>query len=111
MAATTPLRPLADGATLLRPDAELVGASAAASAPISATSGATSSTRAPHRHLLIIPGAPTDVVEEDGRAITVTIASPRVPGSPNYRLMLRNRAVRAALAQLSARPDRVPGRL
>jgi alpha-1,6-mannosyltransferase len=58
----------------------------------------------PHRHLLIIPGA-TDstLVEEDGRAITVTIASPRVPKSPNYRLLLRNRAVRAALAHY--RPD------
>lgn len=49
-----------------------------------------------HRHLLIIPGA-RDAVEEDGRTITVTIASPKVPGSPNYRLLLRNRAVRAAL--------------
>ena len=58
----------------------------------------------PHRHLLIIPGE-TDAttVEEDGRAITVTIASPRVPGSPNYRLLLRSRAVRAALAW--HRPD------
>ena len=53
----------------------------------------------PHRHLLIIPGREdATLVEEDGRAITVTIASPRVPGSPNYRLLLRNRAVRAALA-------------
>ena len=50
------------------------------------------------RHLLIIPGAEDRVTEEDGgRAITVTIASPHVPGSPNYRLLLRNRAVRAAL--------------
>ncbi len=49
-----------------------------------------------HRHLLIIPGARDGVVEE-GRAITVTIASPHVPGSPNYRLLLRNRAVRQAL--------------
>ncbi|MDQ3074270.1 MAG: glycosyltransferase [Pseudomonadota bacterium] len=58
----------------------------------------------PHRHVLIIPGA-TDstLVEEQGRAITITIASPRVPGSPNYRLLLRNRAVRAALARF--RPD------
>ena len=57
-----------------------------------------------HRHLLIIPGAVDQtMVEEDGRAITVTIASPRVPRSPNYRLLLRNRAVRAALAR--HRPD------
>jgi alpha-1,6-mannosyltransferase len=57
-----------------------------------------------HRHLLIIPGsADRTLVEEDGRAITVTIASPRVPRSPNYRLLLRNRAVRAALGRY--RPD------
>jgi alpha-1,6-mannosyltransferase len=56
----------------------------------------------PHRHLLIVPGDRDDVVEDD-RAITVTIASPRVPRSPNYRLMLRNRAVRAALERY--RPD------
>jgi alpha-1,6-mannosyltransferase len=54
--------------------------------------------RTPHRHLLIVPGA-EDGVEENGRAITVTIASPPVPTSPKYRLLLRNRAVRAALAQ------------
>ena len=58
----------------------------------------------PHRHLLIIPGATDSTsIGEDGRAITVTIASPRVPRSPNYRLLLRNRAVRAALAKY--RPD------
>ena len=56
----------------------------------------------PHRHLLIIPGARDEVVQE-GRATTVTIASPQVPGSPHYRLMLRNGAVRAALEQF--RPD------
>jgi len=56
----------------------------------------------PHRHLLIVPGDRDQVVEED-RAITVTIASPRVPGSPHYRLMLRNRAVRQALEKF--RPD------
>jgi len=49
-----------------------------------------------HRHLLIVPGAHDSVVEEE-RAITVTIASPHVPGSPNYRLMVRSGAVRAAL--------------
>ena len=58
--------------------------------------------RTRHRHLLIIPG-PHDTVEEDGRAITVTIASPKVPGSPHYRLLLRNRAVRAALERF--KPD------
>ena len=56
----------------------------------------------PHSHLLIVPGARDKVIEE-GRAVTVTIASPRVPGSPNYRLMLRNRAVRDALERY--RPD------
>jgi alpha-1,6-mannosyltransferase len=58
----------------------------------------------PDRHLLIIPGA-EDGVTEEGRAITVTIKSPRVPGSPNYRLLLRNRAVRQALDRF--RPDLV----
>ena len=55
-----------------------------------------------HRHLLIVPGAEDSVVEEK-RAITVTIASPKVPGSPKYRLLLRNRAVREALARFQ--PD------
>jgi alpha-1,6-mannosyltransferase len=50
----------------------------------------------PHRHLMIVPGARDEVIEED-RAITVTIASPHVPGSSHYRLMLRNGAVREAL--------------
>jgi len=58
----------------------------------------------PHRHLLIVPGARDEtMVETGGRAITVTIASPKVPGSPNYRLLLRNRAVVAALDE--HRPD------
>ena len=56
----------------------------------------------PHRHLLIIPGARDEVIEEK-RAITVTIASPQVPGSPHYRLMLRNGAVRSAIEQFE--PD------
>jgi len=58
----------------------------------------------PHSHLMIIPGGRDEVISE-GRAITVTIASPHVPGSPNYRLMLRNGAVRAALERF--RPDLV----
>ena len=56
----------------------------------------------PHSHLMIVPG-PRDEVMEEERATTVTIASPRVPGSPHYRLMLRNRAVRAVLERF--RPD------
>jgi alpha-1,6-mannosyltransferase len=56
----------------------------------------------PHSHLMIIPGPRDEVVEHD-REITVTIASPRVPGSPHYRLMLRNGAVQAALRRF--RPD------
>lgn len=56
----------------------------------------------PHRHLLIVPGA-ADGVKEEGRAITVTIESRQVPKSPNYRLLLRNRAVLGALEQF--RPD------
>lgn len=56
----------------------------------------------PHSHLMIIPGDRDAFVEED-RAVTVTVASPRVPGSPHYRLMLRNRAVSAALEHY--RPD------
>ncbi|MEO6256713.1 MAG: glycosyltransferase [Sphingomicrobium sp.] len=56
----------------------------------------------PHRHLMVIPG-PRDEVIDEGRAITVMIASPHVPGSPRYRLLLRNRAVRAALERY--RPD------
>jgi alpha-1,6-mannosyltransferase len=59
-------------------------------------------THTPHRHLLIVPG-PEDSLREDGRAITVTIASPPVPTSPKYRLLLRNGAVRAALERF--RPD------
>jgi alpha-1,6-mannosyltransferase len=56
----------------------------------------------PHRHLMIIPGDRDQVVQQE-RAITVTVASPHVPGSPHYRLMLRNGAVRAALERF--RPD------
>ena len=58
--------------------------------------------RTPHRHLLIVPG-PEDTITQDGRAITATIRSPRVPGSPHYRLMLRNGAVRDLLERFQ--PD------
>ncbi len=60
--------------------------------------------KTPHRHLLIVPGS-DDSVSDDGRAITVTIASPPVPTSPKYRLLLRNGAVRQALEKF--RPDLV----
>ncbi|MEO6226154.1 MAG: glycosyltransferase, partial [Sphingomicrobium sp.] len=56
----------------------------------------------PHRHLMIIPGPRDEVIEEE-RATTVMIASPSVPGSPNYRLLLRNGAVKQRLAEY--RPD------
>jgi len=56
----------------------------------------------PHSHLMIVPGERDEIVDE-GRAFTVTVASPRVPGSPHYRLMLRNGAVRRALERF--RPD------
>ncbi|MBA3667565.1 MAG: glycosyltransferase [Sphingomonas sp.] len=60
--------------------------------------------RTPHRHLIIVPGARDTLrVEANGRAITATIASPKVPGSPHYRLLLRNRAVGALLER--HRPD------
>lgn len=56
----------------------------------------------PHSHLMIVPGSRDEIIEEE-RAVTVMIASPRVPASPHYRLMLRNRAVRAALERFQ--PD------
>jgi alpha-1,6-mannosyltransferase len=56
----------------------------------------------PHSHLMIIPGPRDEIVEEE-RAITISIASPHVPGSPHYRLMLRNGAVRKALERF--KPD------
>ena len=39
----------------------------------------------PHRHLMIIPGVRDQVIEEE-RAITVSIASPNVPGSLRLRI-------------------------
>ena len=58
----------------------------------------------PHRHLLVVPGERDSVeMAEDGRGITATVASPRVPFSPHYRLLLRNGAVRSLLADY--RPD------
>jgi alpha-1,6-mannosyltransferase len=56
----------------------------------------------PHSHLMIIPGARDEVIEEE-RAVTVTIKSPHVPASPHYRLLLGSGAVRKALERF--RPD------
>ena len=53
-------------------------------------------------HVLIVPGA-RDCIVREGRAINIEIDSPQVPGSPNYRLLLRSRAVLRALAL--AQPD------
>lgn len=50
----------------------------------------------PHRHVLIIPG-PEDRITVDGALVTAEIKSPQVPNSPNYRLLLRNKAVKAIL--------------
>ncbi len=54
------------------------------------------------QHLLIIPG-PEDKVVEEGRLITAYVKSPTLPHQPNYRLMLRNKAVRGILDRF--RPD------
>ena len=63
----------------------------------------------PHRHLLIVPGA-EDAVEREGggRGLTVTIASPKVPGSPHYRLMLRTGAVRSSSSPSSTYRNQSP---
>lgn len=47
-------------------------------------------------HVLIVPGA-TDTVTRDGLLTTHTVASPFVPGSRAYRLLLRSRRVLAIL--------------
>ncbi|MCJ8190455.1 glycosyltransferase [Sphingomicrobium aestuariivivum] len=54
------------------------------------------------QHLLVIPG-PEDKVVEEGRLITAYVKSPTLPHQPNYRLMLRNKQVRAILDRF--RPD------
>ena len=59
-------------------------------------------THTPHHLLQIVPG-PADKVTVNGRHIFVEVGAPRVPGSPNYRFILRTRAVRDVLAQY--RPD------
>ena len=54
------------------------------------------------KHCLIVPGEKDQIVEND-RTIDIEIKSPRVPGSPNYRLLLRSNAVYKAFKQV--RPD------
>ncbi len=53
-------------------------------------------------HVLIVPG-PEDRITQDKRVSIIEIKSPQVPGSPNYRLLLRSNAVLDALAL--AKPD------
>lgn len=55
-----------------------------------------------HEHLLIVPGAEDRVVRE-GRLTTCTVASPWVPGSKVYRLLLRSDKVLRTLR--AERPD------
>ncbi|MEM9617111.1 MAG: glycosyltransferase [Pseudomonadota bacterium] len=51
------------------------------------------------RHCLIVPG-PEDRTTTDGRLTKIEIKSPQVPGSPNYRLLLRSKAVYRALGEV-----------
>lgn len=55
-----------------------------------------------HEHVLIAPGA-EDRVERHGRATTVRVAGPVIPGAAPYRFFLRADKVRAALA--AVQPD------
>jgi alpha-1,6-mannosyltransferase len=59
-------------------------------------------THTPHHLLQIVPG-PEDRIRLNGRHIFVEIGAGRVPGSPNYRFILRTGKVREILAQY--RPD------
>ncbi|WP_287980238.1 glycosyltransferase [Sphingomonas sp.] len=59
-------------------------------------------TRTPHHLLQIVPGA-EDRVTVNGRHVFAEIAADPVRGSPNYRFILRTRAVRDLLAEY--RPD------
>lgn len=56
----------------------------------------------PHEHVLIAPGA-EDRIERHGRATTIRIAGPTIPGAAPYRFFLRMDKVRAALARVQ--PD------
>jgi alpha-1,6-mannosyltransferase len=59
-------------------------------------------THTPHHLLQIVPG-PEDKVTVNGRHIFAEIGADQVRGSPNYRFILRVRAVRELLARY--RPD------
>lgn len=50
------------------------------------------------RHCLIVPG-PEDKKTVEGRLTKIEIKSPQVPGSPNYRFLLRSHAVLRALGE------------
>ena len=56
----------------------------------------------PHRHIQIVPGPETKVVE-DGRHVWVEIEAPPVPESENYRFILKTKPVHEVLAKY--RPD------
>lgn len=56
----------------------------------------------PHQLLQIVPG-PEDKVVRNGRHIFAQVGAGLVPGSPDYRFILRTGAVRALLAEY--RPD------
>ncbi len=58
--------------------------------------------RTNHRILQIVPG-PEDRVVEDGRMIWVEVGARQVRGSPNYRFIMRTKAVREVLERY--RPD------
>ena len=50
----------------------------------------------PHHLLQIVPG-PEDKITVNGRHIFAEVAAPRVHGSPNYRFILRTKAVREGM--------------
>ncbi len=56
------------------------------------------------RHLLIVPGE-EDRIVENGRFLRAEVKSPALPHSPNYRFLLRNRAVLAVLKRYA--PDMI----
>ncbi len=55
-----------------------------------------------HHHILIVPAA-YDSIEQTGRAITVHVASPTIPGFEPYRMFLRPDKIERALEQFA--PD------